>query len=296
MDIDLLAAPTWADFVEGWKLGIYRLPVLTAAAAGFALGLLSVYIVLRRMVFLSAAVTQAAGFGVAFAFYAGIHLGFELDPSHGAVLAALAAAGILALDPRPTGLSREMVLGLVFALAGGGAVLLGARISQEAHDIQAILFGPAVLVSDVDARRVITMVVVVTALHGVWFRGFSFASFDRLAARVQGVPVRALDAVLLLSIGVMIGVSARALGALPVFALSTMPGIAAALLLRGNLLAIFALASVTGALIGATGYLVAFFYDLPVGASQTVVAVVVALVALLVRAGIDGVRRLGARG
>src|SRR5690606_35795146 len=121
------------------------------------LGFLSVYVVLRRMVFVSAAVTQGAGLGVAVSFYAGIywladaHAGdgpgtwllVQLlgDPGHAAVLAALLVAWLLVLDPGRTGLSREAVLGLVYAFTGGAAVLVGSRITQEAHDIQSILFG-----------------------------------------------------------------------------------------------------------------------------------------------------------
>ena len=56
-------SPTWSEFIEGWEL--FRDPVLSAAIAGAVLGYLSVYIVLRRMVFVSAAVTQSAGLGVA---------------------------------------------------------------------------------------------------------------------------------------------------------------------------------------------------------------------------------------
>ena len=51
------------------------------------------------------------------------------------------------------------------------------------------------------------------ALHFWWFRGLVFASFDGDAARVQGLPVRFLNAFLLGSVGAMAGVSARALGA-----------------------------------------------------------------------------------
>ncbi|HET6610950.1 MAG TPA: metal ABC transporter permease, partial [Kofleriaceae bacterium] len=79
-------APTWADFMLGWDLGLYANPILCAAAAGCVLGFLSVYVVLRRMVFVSAAISQAAGLGVALAFYAAIHLGMTIDPALAAVV------------------------------------------------------------------------------------------------------------------------------------------------------------------------------------------------------------------
>lgn len=273
--------PTWAEFVEGWEL--FRDPVLCAAVAGVVLGFLGVYIVLRRMVFVSAAVTQGAGLGVALAFYAGIHLGVDVDPSYSAVAVSLAVAACLVADPGRIGLSRESVLGLMFALTAGASVLVGARITQEAHDIQAILFGTGVLVLPEDLRNVEIAGAVVLLLHIWWFRGFTFASFDPVAARVQGLPVRVLDVALLLSVGVMVGVSARALGALPVFALSTLPGAAAVSMSRGHLVLTFVLAAILGLIAGVGGYLIAFFENFPVGGTQTVTCAAMFALALLAR-------------
>jgi zinc transport system permease protein len=287
------SAPTWELFVDGWEL--FRDPLLCAAVAGVVLGFLSVYIVLRRMVFVSAAVTQGAGLGVALAFYAGIHLGWEFDPVYSAVALSLAVAAVLVPDPRRLGLSRESVLGLMFAFTGGAAVLVGARITQEAHDIQAILFGTGVLVFPDDLRNVEVAGAATLLLHLWWFRGLSFASFDPITARVQGLPVRLLDATLLLSIGVMVGVSARALGAMPVFALSTLPGAAAVLLARGRLAVTFAVAAGLGCAAGVGGYLIAFFKEYPVGGAQTVTAAAVLGLALIVRLFIAVTRQAGRR-
>src|SRR5262245_41652692 len=188
---------SWRSFLDAWEL--FRDPVLCGLAAGAVLGFLSVYVVLRRMVFVSAAVTQAAGLGVALSFYAAIHLGVAVDPLWGAILMSLLTASLLAADPRRFGLSREMVLGLLFASTSGAAVLVGSRITQEANDIQAILFGTAVAVSPEDMHRLAWSGGLVIAIQVWLLRGFAFASFDPLAARVQGLPTRLLDLVLLLS-------------------------------------------------------------------------------------------------
>ncbi len=94
--------------------------------------------------------------------------------------------------------------------------------------------------------------------------------------------MRALDLGLLLMITPMVAVSTRALGALPVFAFSVLPAIAALLAVR-HLAVALALAAVWGALAGGVGYLIAFFFAFPVGASQTVVAVGFVVLALPVR-------------
>jgi zinc transport system permease protein len=160
-----------------------------AAAAGAVLGFLSVYVVLRRMIFVSAAVSQCAGLGVAFAFWAEIYLGLHVPPVVSAGLAAVGVTLLLAVEPRRLGLTREGTLGLAYALGAGAAVLLGDRIAQEAHDVQAILFGTAVLVRPVDLWAVVGVGAASLGLHLWWYRSLTFASFDEVAARVQGVPV-----------------------------------------------------------------------------------------------------------
>jgi zinc transport system permease protein len=281
LDIDTADhAPTWDEFVAHWDL--FREPVLAGGVAGLALGFLSVYIVLRRMVFVSASVTQAAGFGVAASFYLAARLGWTFSPTWGATGMALVTAALVAPDPKRVGLSREMVLGLSFALFSALTVLASASMPQEAHAVQAILFGTAVVVSPDDLDRLVVAAVTIMSLHIWWFRGFTFASFDALAARVQGLPVRLLDLVLVVTIGVMVGESARALGALPAFALSTMPGVAAVLVARGPLWLPYVVAAIVGAAAGAGGYILAFLFELPVGATQATcagAAVVLAVVA-----------------
>jgi zinc transport system permease protein len=274
--------PTWRDFIEGWEL--FQDPILAGGIVGLVLGFLSVFIVLRRMVFVSAAITQAAGFGVAASFYVGARLAWSFDPVWGATALSLATAALVGPDPRRLGLSREMVLGLTFALFAGMAVLTSARIPQEAHDVQAILFGTAVVVDRGDLLRLACSGGGVLLIQLWWFRGLAFASFDPLAARVQGLPVRLLDLILLVSIGLMVGEAARALGALPAFALSVLPGIAAVQVARGPLIVTFAIAAGVGAVAGVGGYVAAFFLELPVGATQTVLAALLAIAATAGRA------------
>jgi zinc transport system permease protein len=281
--------PTWHDFWSSWDL--FSDAIYSGAIAGAVLGFLSVYVVLRRMVFVSAIVTQSAGLGVALSFYAAIHLGLAINPLFGALALALATAAAVSLDGKRFGLSNEMLIGLMFAATSAGAVLVGSRITQEAHDIQSIMFGTAVVVSPDDLRHLTWAGVVVMALQLWWHRGFKLTSFDATAARVQGLPVRLIDLALLLSIAIMVAEAAQSLGALPAFAMSTLPGIAALLLVRGPLPATFAVAALFGALSGVVGYLLAFFEEFPVGSAQTATAAGLVIICLAIRIASELVSR-----
>ncbi len=274
---------------------LFAAPIACAAMAGALLGFLSVFIVLKRMVFISAAVSQCAGLGVAFAFFCHLYFDLHVSPVLSATLMAVAATMLCAMNPRRIGVSREVLLGLVYALSGSLAVLIGEKLAQEAHDIQSILFGSAVLVSEQDVTLV-AIAALAVLLPGVWcYRGLTFAIFDEGASRAQKLPVRVLKGALLMAIGISIGVTARALGALPIFAFSTLPAVTALkcrLPLRGVLFA----AALIGAFDGAAGYLAAFRFNLPVGASQTALACAAALLAMLVSGMFVLIRRIRGRG
>lgn len=259
-------------------------PILCGALAGGLLGTLGVYVVLRRMVFVSAAVSEAAGLGVVGAFAAQAFLGLPAalaDPLLGAAVVALLACRLFVADPIRLHLTRESVLGMVFVLSGAAALLLGSQIPQETHDIQHVLFGTAVMVRWTDLIAVAVVAVVVLCMHAWIHRGMALATFDPEGAAVQGLPVRHLDLFLFFSIGIAVAVATHAIGALPVFALTVLPAVAALAVVR-RLVHALVLAGALGFLAGASGYLVAYLLALPVGASQAGVAGLFALVGLAV--------------
>jgi len=261
--------PTWRDFVDSWAL--YRDPVVCGVVAGAVLGMLGVFVVLRRAVFVTAAVSQSAALGVAVAFLLGIHLGFTPPPVLCAFALALAATAVLARRSRSNRLPREAIVGLLYVGASALAVLVGDRIAQEAEDITAILFGTAVLVRPQDLLAVLAVSALVAVALGALYRGLVFAGFDAEGARVQGLPVARIELALWTLVALEVSVTTRAIGALPVFAFSVLPAMAA-LRVSNRLPYAVLLAGVAGALSGGLGYVSAFMLRFPVGAAEASVA------------------------
>lgn len=263
-----------AAFLEAWEL--FRAPVIAGTTAGALVGLLGVYVVLRRMVFLAGALSQTAGLGVALAFFGRIRLGLDGvlgSPTFGAALATMTTALLLVgRRPQQGGTQRDSLLGMAWLAGAAGTLVVGTRIVQEVQDIQSILFGSAVVVLDDDLVRVLGLALPLGLLHLWWQRGFVQAAFDEDGARVRGLPVWLLDVTLIGSIALSISLCTRVLGALPVFAFSVLPAMAALRVCANVERALVAAAGV-GAACGAGGYYLAWRFDLPVGAAQTLLAV-----------------------
>jgi zinc transport system permease protein len=281
-------SPSWSDFIGGFEL--FRDPILSATFAGMVLGYLGVFIVLRRMVFVTAALSQSAGLGVALAFYIDIHSSMSIPPVISAFGMCLLTALALSLPAERLGLSRESALGAVYIVASSLSVVIAAHISQEAHDMASILFGTAVLVRENDLYAILGAGTVVTGAHLVFHHGFLFASFDPIGARVQRIPVRALDGLFWALIALITSVATRALGVLPVFAFAVLPAVAALPFSRRMATAMIA-AAIIGALSGGLGYLVAFFESWPVGPAQSAIACAFAVISLTAHALLKRGRR-----
>ena len=272
-------APSWSEFAHGWEIGIYRDPVYCGVFAGLVLGVLGVFVVLRRAVFVTAAVSQAAGLGVALAFLVELTWHVAIPPVGGALMLALAATAVLSFRMQRMRLPRETLVGLIYLGSSAGALLVGDRIAQESHDIASILFGTAVLVRPLDLGLVIGAGLITLMVIATMYRGFLFAGFDPEGARVHRLPVRALDLLLWALVAVEVSVTTRAIGALPVFAFAVLPAMAALALVERVRWALL-LAAVIGGLAGGLGYLFAFYFEFPVGASQATLALVFLLVCL----------------
>ena len=275
---------TLRAFFESWAL--FADSVLAGTVAGALLGFLGVYIVLRRMVFLSAALSQTASFGVTLYFLAaGIAAPLAkllVSPTVSASLLALAAVLLLTADRSATAARRDALLGVLFLIGAAGTLIVGSRIVQEMHDVQTLLFGSAVAVSPEDFRTLAIVAAIVFAVHAWWWRGFAVALFDPDGAKVRRVPTGALEVALLVTLAIAISVSTRVLGALPTFAFSLFPALAA-LRLSANVHRAMFLALAFGAISGFAGYLVAFLYELPVGASQAACGLAFPVIAELIR-------------
>jgi zinc transport system permease protein len=259
---------------------LWRDPMIVALLAGSLCAFLGVFIVLKRVVFVSAALSQLSGVGVALFFWLGSILGIDLhhppwfaNPIWFALAFALGGAALFSLNLGHRRLAGESVIGIAYLVASSLVLVIlnSPRIAQEAHEINDLLYGSAVAVPPAQIIIMAATAAVVFGLHAVFAKEFMFVSFDPEMARTLGYRTKAWNLLLFLTIGGAISVATRAIGALPVFGFMIIPP-AAALLLASRLRAVFALSVGIALLSAALGYYVSFVLSLPTGASMVVVA------------------------
>lgn len=265
-------------FFESWLLWRDAMGVALLGAGMCAF--LGVYIVVRRVVFVSAALSQMSGLGVALAFYIASLAGVSctdapiyLNPVWYALVFAALGAVLFSLRLGSRRMASGTLVGLGYGLAGSLAILVlnSPQVIREAHEVNDLLYGNAVAVSS--AQLVITTgaALVIALLHGLFGKEFLFVSFDAEMARTLGIRTGAWNTLLYLTFALGISVSTRVIGALPVFAFTVIPA-AAALMLADRVWSIFVVAVVIGLCGAAGGYYASFRWSLPTGAAMVVVS------------------------
>ncbi|MFL5416026.1 MAG: metal ABC transporter permease [Myxococcales bacterium] len=271
----------FADFWSGREL--WQEPLLAGVIAAALLSYLGVFVVLKRMVFVSAALSEVSGVGVAFAFYVSAIFGIDphehrgvpilLEPAWFSLLFACLAGVLFSLRPGHRKLAAETIVGIGYIAASALvlAILNSPRIAQEAHAVGDILFGNAVTVPLSQIYSLLGVGVAAIVVHGLFFKELLFTSYDPETAVVQGVGVLRYELMLNLMIAVVISVATRAVGALPVFAFTVIPA-AAALMVTEQIRRTIGLSVAIGIVAAAVGYYVSWVKTLPTGASMVIVA------------------------
>ena len=231
---------------------------------------LGVFIVLRRAVFVGAALAQVSSLGVALALFLG---GLWGTRTHGqlpwlaqplALVLTTGAAVLFAVQTRERRLPRETVIGVAYAAAGALAILVVAVSAGAEAEVMNLLFGNVLTISVSGIVGLLLLSLLVGGTHVAFFKEFLFVSFDPDMSQALGLRARWWNVLLFLTIGVTVAFAIRAAGALVVFSFLVLPA-ATALLFGRKLQTVLPLAVGTGVASSVLGVSLSYVFDLPTG-------------------------------
>lgn len=244
--------------------------LLAAALAGPLLGLLGAMVLPRRMAFYTQTVAHATLTGVALGLLLGEPPGETWVGSYGFCITVAVAVRWL---ERRTEASEDTVVGVILALVLGLGIvaLVLATRTFDVHQIEALLFGSLLTVSETDLLVLAgTAVVAVPVLLGVW----NTALLAHLAPSLAGArarPSALADYAFVVLLTTVVVAAVEIVGALLVLALIVVPAAGSGHLART--FPAFVAGSVAIATVSAlTGLLVSAWLSLPTGAAIVLVA------------------------
>jgi zinc transport system permease protein len=197
------------------------------------LGGLSHLVVARRMAFFSAALGQAAITGVC----VGLLLGEPLNAPYGGMFGfcMLSTLGMV-YAKRRSALPPDTLIGVFLALTLGLGLCLLVAVTRQfnVHQVEAVLFGSLLTVTDTDLAL---LVVAGIGVAIVLLRNYNDLLLDSLSpalAKARGIDSGFLEYLFALVLTVAILVSLKVIGALLVEALVVVPAAASRNIARGT--------------------------------------------------------------
>lgn len=240
---------------------------------------LGLHVLARGIIFVDLALAQIAALGASIAFLVG-------HDAHGAAAQAYAfggavvAGGAFAMLRRvPDKTTREVVIGSAYVIATALSVLILSRSAQGMDELKSLFNGSILWVQWPDIWVVASAYAALAVLHAVFWRKFSSLSFD---AEGDDAPSFLWEFGFFTSFAVVITLSVNTAGVLMVFAFLILPAFSASLVAQrfGSRLQ---LGWAGGVIVSASGLALAYWFDLPVGATVVAVCGVLPLLALVLR-------------
>jgi ABC-type Mn2+/Zn2+ transport system permease subunit len=264
---------------------LFREALYGALVIALACSVLGVYVVLRRIVFVGAALAQLSSGGIALGlFLSGIGIGGQLTnhPVAMALIVTIAGAVFFGMGGGGrSGVPPDAVIGVTYAVAAAvGIILIAKAKTGEAHDI--FLQGNILGITRVDTLVLLAVAVPVLLVHLIFYKEFLFVSFDRETARTLGYNVTFWNLLLYFTLGVVIAYAMQFAGVMLVFNFLVLPAVTGLLLAR-SMGAIFTVAIASALLAALIGFSLSVPFDLPSGPAIIAVSGVIALASWGVR-------------
>ncbi len=251
-------------------LSLWYEPVMAGIVCGLLSGLLGLYMIWNRIVFVSLAIAQGAGFGIFLSFFIAGFWGISLEHSPISFLSGLVMALVttfLFVSFRQTKkYSDEVVIGLVYVISSGLIVLMGDRIAEGKHAIDNLLFGNAVAVTPESLKLLSVMTAAIFAIHFLFRREFLYTSADTECMQVIGVKTKRWLGLLYLTLTLGITLSMKTLGSLPIFALMVIPPFISLKKAKNPREAVV-ISILLGGIIPPLGYYYSYLFSFPRGAT-----------------------------
>ena len=239
-------------------------------------GLVGVYVLLKRIVFVGITLAQVASMGVAVALLVDVH------PMIMALVTTLAGVACLAYTGAGQRVPQEGVIGASFVMAAAlGIICLAKNPVGEARNLK-VLFGNILSAHTGEMVALAVLLAVLAVVHVLFYKEFLFVSFDPETAQAQGINVRGWNLLLYLTIGLAIAFSIHSMGVLLVFALLLVPAMTARLVAQ-RMAALFTLAIGFGVIAVPLGLYMAVRIDLPTGTAVAGTCVVMLLAVFTAR-------------
>jgi ABC-type Mn2+/Zn2+ transport system permease subunit len=225
---------------------------------------LGVFVVLKRVVFISITLSETAACGIAASML------LHLPPIAGAVVLTTVVSAFLSMHYESGRLPRDAVLGVIFLTASASSILLVSHSGFGLHEVKAILYGDLILAGPLD-RNILLIISLPALIFFLLFLRPIFLTFlDREASQVMGITIRFWESSFFFVLALVVSAASKSAGVLLVFCYLVVPP-ATALLLSRRMTVVLLLSAATATFATLSGLVLSYTEDLP--GNQTIILI-----------------------
>ena len=232
-------------------------------------------IVLKRLSMFGDAISHTSLAGVTFG------LVFNINPILASILFCVISA--LSIEYIRKNISKygEMSIAIIMSFSIGIAGILSGFVSNNTN-FNSFLFGSIVSISNFELKLVITISIVVILTFILLYKEIFYITFNEKLARLSGVPVKTINTIFTILIGITISVSSRTVGALIVSSMMVVP-VATALQISNSYKSTIIIAIIANMISTILGLFASYYIGLKPGAIIVIINIIVFFISLIVR-------------
>jgi len=245
-----------------------RNALIAGLLAAIACGIVGVYVVVKRVVFISGGIAHASFGGIGLGYFLGI------NPILGAMFFTIASALGMGLVTKRMRFPEDTAIGILWAMGMALGIIFISLTPGYAPNLFSYLFGNILTVPAFDLILMLILDVIIITLVILFYKEFLLLSFDEEFSTIVGVPTERLYLLLLCLIALTVVVLIRVVGIILVIALLTIPA-ALARQFTHSLKKMMLLSILAGAVFTFSGLWLSYLLDLASGATIILVGGIV---------------------
>jgi len=241
---------------------------------------LGVFLILKRIVFVGAALSQMSAVGVVVGHMIGHKIGLNFEAL--AFLFSILGVLLFWLPVSGGSITRESLIGYSYIFASALAILIIAKDPLAEVENLDLFSGNILFVSDFDLLLISIISGLIFIVHMIFRKEFIFVSFDHTTAQTLKIPARFYDFLIYFTLGIAISVGIRSAGMLFIFSSLVIPAMTGLSLFQ-RLKWIFLASVLSIWLSSIIGIVVSYWFDFPTGPAISVTNALILLICLFVK-------------
>lgn len=250
--------------LEFLQYGFIQNALIAAVLVSVACGIVGSYVVVKKIVSISGAISHAAFGGIGLGFFIGI------NPIVAAIPFSILSAVGIGLINEKVKISEDTAIGILWSVGMAIGVIFINLTPGYAPDLFSYLFGNILTVpsSDLVLMLILDFIIIFTVL--LFYREFLAVSFDQEFSRVVGVPVEFVYILLLCIVALSVVVLIKVVGVILVIALLSIPA-AVSKQITSKMENIMILSVILGVILTISGLWLSYIFNLASGATIVLV-------------------------